>query len=129
MSAGTDGAGSDADSREMHMTDTIGYIAHLRAEVDIPKGGILSRTLHEDARLSLTIFAFDAGQELTEHTSTRAAIIEVIDGEGEIDLDGRTHAAKPGTWIAMPPGMRHAIRATTPFVMILTLLRPAEARP
>ena len=102
-----------------------GFVEDLRREVDVPKGGILSRTLHEDDRLSLTIFAFDAGQELTEHTSTRPAIIEVMDGTAEIDLDGETHAARPGTWIAMPPGMRHAIRATTPLVMILTLLRTA----
>ena len=103
-----------------------GYVGDLRAEVEVPKGGILSRTLHEDERVSLTIFAFDAGQELTEHTSSRAAIIEVLDGEAEIVLDGEAHAAGPGAWIAMPPGMRHALRASSPFVMILTLLRPAS---
>jgi quercetin dioxygenase-like cupin family protein len=102
-----------------------GYVADLRAEVEVPKGGILSRTVHEDERLSLTIFAFDAGQELTEHTSSRAAIIEILDGQAEIDLDGETYAARAGTWISMPPGMRHAIRATSPLVMLLTLLRPA----
>lgn len=101
-----------------------GYVADLRGEVEIPKGGILSRTLHEDERLSLTIFAFDAGQELTEHTSTRPAIIEILEGEAEIDLDDETHEARAGAWVAMPAGMRHAIRATSPMVMILTLLRP-----
>lgn len=102
-----------------------GYIADLRAEVEVPRGGILSRTLHEDDRLTLTIFAFDTGQELTEHTSTRAAIIEVLEGEAAVTLDGETHAAGAGAWIAMPPGMRHALRASSPFVMTLTLLRAA----
>jgi quercetin dioxygenase-like cupin family protein len=101
-----------------------GYVADLRSEVEVPRGGILSRTLHEDDRLALTIFAFDAGQELTEHTSARAAIIEILAGEAEVTLDGEPQVARPGTWIAMPPGMRHAIRATSPLVMILTLLKP-----
>ena len=101
-----------------------GYVGDLRGEVEVPKGGILSRTLHEDDRLALTIFAFDTGQELTEHTSTRAAIIEVLDGGADIVLDGEAHHVGAGTWISMPPGMRHAIRATSPFIMILTLLHP-----
>ncbi len=92
----------------------------------MPQGGILSRTLYDDERLTLTIFAFDAGQELTEHASARAAVIEVLEGEAEIVLDGETQVARAGTWIAMPPGMRHALRASTPFVMVLTLLKPAS---
>ena len=101
-----------------------GYVADLRSEVEVPRGGILSRTLHEDDRLALTIFAFDTGQELTEHTSARAAVIEILEGDAEVILDGEPQAARAGTWIAMPPGMRHAIRATSPLVMILTLLKP-----
>lgn len=101
-----------------------GLIGNLGAEVEVPKGGILSRTVHEDERLTLTVFAFDTGQELTEHTSSRAAIIEVLSGEAEIDLDGESVIAGPGAWISMPPGMRHALRARTPFIMALTLLVP-----
>lgn len=100
-----------------------GYVQDLRNEVEVPRGGILSRNLYEDERLALTIFAFDTGQELTEHTSLRAAVIEVLDGEAEIVLDGAPQAARAGTWITMPPGMRHAIRATSPLIMILTLLK------
>jgi quercetin dioxygenase-like cupin family protein len=100
-----------------------GFVADLRAEVAVPAGGILSRTIHEDERCSLVVFAFDEGQELTEHTSAHAALIEVLDGEALVTLDGETREAHPGTWIAMPPGMRHAIRATTQLVMALTLLR------
>jgi quercetin dioxygenase-like cupin family protein len=102
---------------------TFGYVADLRAEVTVPAGGILSRTVHEDERCTLVVFAFDAGQELSEHTSARAALIEVLDGEADVVLDGEARSAGPGTWIAMPPGMRHAIRARTPLVMALTLLR------
>ncbi len=103
-----------------------GYVADLRAEVSIPADGILSRTVHSDERTTLTIFGFEAGQELTEHTSARAAIIEFLVGSGDIDLDGETHPVGPGTWVAMPPGMRHAIRAATPLVMSLVLLRDVD---
>jgi quercetin dioxygenase-like cupin family protein len=99
------------------------YIRDLRGEVTIPAGGILSRTVHEDDRLSLVVFAFDTGQELSEHTSTKAAVIEILDGTASVVLDGEAEDVGPGAWIAMPPGMRHAIRATTPLVMVLTLLR------
>jgi quercetin dioxygenase-like cupin family protein len=101
-----------------------GYVADLRAEVAVPQGGILSRTVYEDDRVTLVMFAFDAGQELSEHTSARAALIEILDGEAAIVLDGAARSGGPGTWIAMPPGMRHAIRATTPLVMSLVLLHP-----
>jgi len=100
-----------------------GLITDLRAEVTVPAGGILSRTVHEDERLSLVVFGFDAGQELSEHTSAKAAIIEVLEGTASVVLDGEAREVGPGAWIAMPPGMRHAIRATTPLVMVLTLLR------
>jgi quercetin dioxygenase-like cupin family protein len=105
------------------MTSNYGLVADLRAEVEVPRGGILSRTLHDDDAATLTIFAFDTGQELTEHTSSRAAVIEILEGEAELVLDGERHDGRAGTWLAMAPGTRHAIRATTPLVMTLLLLR------
>jgi quercetin dioxygenase-like cupin family protein len=101
---------------------TYGLVQDMRSEVEVPKDGILSRTVHTDGRMTLTLFGFDAGQELTEHTSARAAIIEILDGEAEIVLDGDAHQVAAGAWIAMPAGMTHAIRATTPMRMALTLL-------
>ena len=99
-----------------------GLIPDMRAEVEIPKDGILSRTVHQTGSMTLTLFGFDAGQELTEHTSSRVAIIEILDGEAEVVLDGEAHSVAAGAWIAMPAGMRHAIRATSPLRMALTLL-------
>ncbi len=109
---------------ERHVTD-YGYVGDLRSEVQIPSGGILSRTLYEDERVSLVIFAFDAGEELSEHTSAFAAQIQILEGTADLVLGEEAMSAAAGAWIAMPPGMRHAIRATTPLVMILTLLREA----
>ena len=100
-----------------------GFVADMRAEAAVPEGGILSRTIHEDERCTLVVFAFDAGQELTEHTSAHAALIEILDGEALVTLDGEAREVGPGVWISMPPEMRHAIRARTPLVLALTLLR------
>ncbi len=103
------------------MTD-YAFLGDIRAEVTVPKDGILSRTVHSDDRITVTIFGFDAGQELTEHTSTKAAIIEILEGEAEVVLGGDAHEARAGAWIAMPPGLPHALRARTPVVMLLTLI-------
>jgi quercetin dioxygenase-like cupin family protein len=101
---------------------TYGLVQDMRAEVDVPKDGILSRTVHAGEGLTLTIFGFDAGQELTEHTSSRPAIIEILDGEAEVVLDGDAHRLAAGGWVAMPRGMTHAIRAISPMRMALTLM-------
>ncbi len=99
------------------------FVRDLRAEVTIPDQGILSRTLHSDERLSVTIFGLDTGQELSEHTSTKAAVIEIIEGRARVLLGQDEHEAGPGSWIHMPAGLRHAIEARTPVIMLLTLLR------
>jgi quercetin dioxygenase-like cupin family protein len=99
------------------------YFADLASEVQLPERGILSRTLHTDERLKVVLFGFAAGEELSEHTASMPAVLQFVRGEAELTLDGETMAAQPGTWVHMPAGMRHAIRATTPVVMLLLLLR------
>jgi len=97
----------------------------IRAEVEVPDGGILSRTVHRDEHASLTVFAFDAGEELTEHTAARPAIIEILDGTADIGAGGEVHHLGPGGWVALPPRTPHAIRAITPLKVALVLIGPA----
>lgn len=104
------------------MTDYT-LIRHLAGEVTIPDNGILSRTLFADDELKAVIFGFDVGQELSEHAAAVPAVIHVLDGEADITLDGIRHDASPGTWIHMAAGVRHALVARTPVVMLLLLLR------
>lgn len=93
--------------------------------IEISDAGTLSRTLHADDDVRVVVFGFAAGEVLSEHTASRPAVIQVIRGEMELTLDGETVAAGPGAWIHMTAGLRHAVRAVTPAVMLLTLLRPA----
>ena len=104
------------------MTDYT-FVRHLAGEVTVPDDGILSRTIFADDQIKTVMFGFDAGQELSEHTAATPAIIEILDGEAEILLGEDRHIAGPGAWIHMPAGMRHAVRAHTPVVMLLILLR------
>ena len=88
---------------------------------DIPKDGILSRTIFKTDNLKAVMFAFDAGQELSEHTSTHPAILHFLKGEASVTLGDDTHAAQANTWIHMPPNLAHSIVARTPLVMLLIL--------
>ena len=98
--------------------------ADLRAEVEVPAGGILSRTVHRDEFASLTVFAFDTGQELTEHTAARPAIIEVLDGTAEVHVGAEVHHLGAGGWLAMPPRTPHSVLATSPLKLALLLIGP-----
>ena len=96
--------------------------ADLTAEATTPARGIHSQTISRGDGVELVLFAFAAGEALSEHTSSRPAIIHVLAGSGEITLDGVAHEAQPGTWARMPANCRHGITARTPLVMALYLL-------
>ena len=73
------------------------------------------------------LFGFAEGQELSEHTSTQHALIQVLSGECEFSLAGQPHPLKSGDLLYMPPDLPHAVKATKQFSMLLTLFRPATA--
>lgn len=89
---------------------------------EIPADSIISRVIHRDKNLNVTLFGFAAGQELTEHTATRPAVLHFLSGTAQVTLGTDTVSAAPGTWIHMQPNLTHAIRAQTPVIMLLLLL-------
>lgn len=105
------------------MSHPYAFIANLALETPPPDKGILSRTLYTDERVKAVVFGFAQGEELSEHTASMPAILQFIRGEATLTLGADTHSALPGTWIHMPPGLTHSIRATTPVVMLLLLLK------
>ena len=100
--------------------------ADLLSEAAIPQRGILSQTLSKGDGVELVLFAFAAGEALAEHTTARPAIIHVLAGEGDLTVACESHAARPGTWVRMPPDCRHSVTARTPLVMALYLLPPGR---
>jgi quercetin dioxygenase-like cupin family protein len=86
-------------------------------------GAIVSRTLAKAKGGSVTLFAFDAGQELSEHTAPFDAFVQVLDGSVELTIGGTPVLARAGETVRMPAGISHAVRAVGPFKMILTMVR------
>ena len=99
------------------------HFSDLAQEVRPPDKGILSRTLFSDDRLMAVAFGFAQGEELSEHTASMPAVLHFLQGEATVTLGGDTVEAKPGTWVHMPAGLRHSIRAKTPVVMLLLLVK------
>jgi quercetin dioxygenase-like cupin family protein len=89
---------------------------------DIPPDSIISRTFYGDDGVKGILFGFAAGQELSEHTAARPAILHFLSGEAELLLGEETVSAGPGTWIHMAARLPHSVLAQTPVVMLLLLL-------
>jgi quercetin dioxygenase-like cupin family protein len=87
----------------------------------IPQDSIVSRTFCKDGQLKAILFGFDTGQELSEHTSSQAAIIQIVQGDATITLGEDQHELGAGAWIHMPPGLKHSITAKTPLLMLLLM--------
>ncbi|MGH7950922.1 MAG: cupin domain-containing protein [Limisphaerales bacterium] len=100
-------------------------ILSLTAETQFAPNGIVSRTLLSTPNSRTVLFGFSEGQELTEHTSTQHALIEILSGECEFSFDGKWQTLKSGTLLYMPPNLRHAVKAKQPFSMLLTLIKSA----
>lgn len=95
----------------------------LLAEAPVPARGIHSQTLSDEDGVELVLFAFAAGERLSEHTSARPAIIHVLAGQADLTVADEARVAGPGTWLRMASGTRHSVVARTPLVMALYLLR------
>lgn len=99
-------------------------IISLAEETRYAPNGIVSRTVLRTPNSRVVLFGFTEGQELTEHTSTQHALVQILSGECEFSLAGKPHALKSGDLLYMPPNLPHAVRATKQFSMLLTLSKP-----
>jgi quercetin dioxygenase-like cupin family protein len=97
-------------------------IRDIATEVEIQSGAVVSKVVHRGEGINVTVFGFDAGQELTDQQAARAAIVQVITGRLRFTADGEDMDARPGFWLHMKPNTPHALVATEPTVMLLTLL-------
>lgn len=98
----------------------------MAAQVDYLPGQIVSKTLAQDEHHSLTLFAFDKGEEISSHDSTGDAMVMALDGEGRITIDGAAYALHAGEAIVMPAKIPHAVFAPERFKMLLIVVFPPE---
>ena len=88
---------------------------------DIKAESIVSRTFFKEKHLKANLFGFDAGQELSEHTSGQTAILQILQGEATVTLGDDKHELGSGCWIHMPPRLKHSVYAKTKMVMLLEM--------
>lgn len=109
--------------RDAGMQEIKGKALELAGLADYQRGAVVSRTLIDKKIGTITIFAFDEGQGLSEHTAPYDAFVHVVDGEAEITISGRSMTARAGEIVIMPAGAPHALRALKRFKMLLTMIR------
>ena len=98
-------------------------IRQLADELQPPETGKLSIVLTDDCNTKVVLFAFAAGDGLAEHVAPLPAIIQIVKGEASLTVGEESVAGRSGTWIQMESKTPHSIQATTPLVMVLTLLK------
>lgn len=86
-------------------------------------GSVVSRVLLKNKGGTVTLFAFDQGEGLSEHTAPFEALVFVVDGEAEVEIAGKGYSVRAGETITLPAGIPHAVRADTRFKMLLTMIR------
>lgn len=99
-----------------------GQVLALPAQVEYQPGQIVSKTLAQNNNHSLTLFAFEEGEEISTHASDGDALVTVMEGTGKITIDGTEYMVEQGQSIVMPAGKPHAVYAQTRFKMLLTVL-------
>jgi quercetin dioxygenase-like cupin family protein len=105
------------------MAEKYTYISDLSELItDIPTDSILSRTFFENENAKVIQFGFAKGQELSEHTASKPAVLHFLAGEAEVTLGDDPVTAQEGTWIHMPANLPHSVVAKTPVVMLLMLI-------
>ncbi|MBW6455624.1 MAG: cupin domain-containing protein [Trueperaceae bacterium] len=90
---------------------------------EIQPDSIISRSVHADDLVKVTLFGFAAGQELSEHTASKPAILQVLAGEGTFGLGGEVVEVRPGSFAHMAPHLPHTVTARTPLVLLLTMIK------
>ena len=97
---------------------TYTHILDLAKDAEPPADGILSRTVFQDDRIKAVVFGFGQGQELSEHTAAKPAMLFFVKGQATVVLDEDVQEAQAGTWVHMPANLKHSIKAKTPVVML-----------
>ena len=103
----------DSPSSPVHLADAVAY----------QEGAVVSRVLFKTPRATITVFAFDAGEGLTEHTTPAEAFVVCVEGEATITIAGRANTVRAGDYLHLPASVPHAVQAATRFRMLLVMIR------
>ena len=99
------------------------FLENLQTEFTLPEKGILSRVLHKDEHVNVTLFGFSAGEALSAHSAPTPAVLYFLEGQAEVQLGEDTVNAQPGSFVYMPPMLPHGISAKTALRMLLVQMK------
>ena len=106
------------------MSDLSKSVSHTLADLaEFQDGAVVSRTLMKKDTGTITVFAFDEGQGLSEHTAPFDAMVQVLDGSVDITISGKVHHVSAGEVLIMPANEPHGLKAPERFKMLLTMIR------
>ena len=108
---------------EPDQTPALSSPASLLSLLEYQEGAVVSRTLLKKATGTLTLFAFDEGEGLSEHSTPHDAVVQILDGTVEITIGGIPHRVSAGQGLLLPATIPHALTAVTAFKMLLTMIR------
>jgi quercetin dioxygenase-like cupin family protein len=112
---------NQSETKERHMDYK--FFANLQQEFALPEKGILSRVLHKDEKVNVTLFGFAAGEELSAHSAPTPAVLYFLEGEAELQLGTDKVQAEAGSFVYMPPMLSHGISAKTGLRMLLVQMK------
>ena len=101
----------------------LAVVKNLSELVVYQEGSVVSRTIMDKETGTVTVFSFDEGEGLSEHTAPFDALVCILDGEAEITISGEAYRVNAGEMIIMPANDPHALRAITPYKMLLVMIR------
>ena len=110
-------------SIDAHDSSTLASVIQQAEIVQYQTGSVVSRTLVKKPGGTVTAFAFDEGENLSEHTAPFAALVLMIEGEAEISISTIAHRVHAGQMLLLPAGQPHAVKAMTKFKMILVMIK------
>ncbi len=111
------------ENSSAHAKSLVGQVANLADLIGYQQGSVVSRTIVDKETGTVTLFAFDKGQGLSEHKAPFDALVYVLDGEAEVVISGKALRAKEGEMVIMPANEPHALRAVEQFKMLLVMIR------
>lgn len=107
----------------MEQTFNKGEIISLKDMIEYSSGGIISKQVLKNTSGNITLFSFDKGQGLSEHTAPFDAMVQILEGEANIIVGGNPNHLRHGETIIMPANISHALQAIEPFKMLLTMIK------
>jgi len=114
---------AEHEEKKQEKVELAGQVVNLVDLLEYQRGSVVSRTLLQKEKGSVTMFAFDKGTSLSEHTSPLDAVVQVLEGEVEITVSGKASTVKVGEMLIMPADEPHSLKATEKFKMLLTMIR------